>query len=177
MAALPLPPFVTVEEYLHSSFEVDMDYVDGVLEERNFGERDHADLQTQLAILFGTHRQDWQLTVVVEQRVQVSATRFRVPDLCVLPLSGRRTPVVQDAPLLCIEILSPEDRLSRTFSRCEDYFSMGVPEVWIFDPAKRNVTIVRPGNALETRGEGFLDLAGTPVHLSLPEIFAVLDEQ
>jgi hypothetical protein len=38
MAPAPLPPFVPVEEYLHAAYEHDMDYVDGVLEERDLGE-------------------------------------------------------------------------------------------------------------------------------------------
>lgn len=36
---------VTVGEYLGSVYRPDMDYVDGVLESRNLGEFDHADLQ------------------------------------------------------------------------------------------------------------------------------------
>ena len=38
-AAMSLP--VSVEEYLHSVYEPDLDYVDGRLEERNMGEFDH----------------------------------------------------------------------------------------------------------------------------------------
>lgn len=177
MAALPLPPFVSVEEYLHGDYEPDMDYVDGFLEERYLGERDHADLQTFLAYLFLSHRKDWQLTALVEQRVQVSPTRFRVPDVCVLPLFAKRTPIVEEAPLLCIEVLSPEDRLSRVLTRCEDYLAMGVPEIWIFHPPNRQVLIVRPGAVTETLHEGTLTLEGTPISLSLAEIFSALDTE
>ena len=38
MAATVVVPFVSVEEYLHSDPQPDVDYVDGVLEERNLGE-------------------------------------------------------------------------------------------------------------------------------------------
>ena len=37
-------PLVSLYEYLHSNYQRDMDYVDGVLEERNLGENTHADL-------------------------------------------------------------------------------------------------------------------------------------
>ena len=45
MASAVRVPFLSVEEYLHSSYEPDADYVDGFLEERNLGEFDHGDLQ------------------------------------------------------------------------------------------------------------------------------------
>ncbi len=32
---------VSVDEYLHSVYEPDVDYVDGVLEDRNVGEKKH----------------------------------------------------------------------------------------------------------------------------------------
>jgi hypothetical protein len=38
MAASAVVPFVSAEEYLHSDPQPDMDYVDGVTEERNLGE-------------------------------------------------------------------------------------------------------------------------------------------
>jgi hypothetical protein len=75
---------MSVEEYLASSFRPDCDYVDGQLEERNFGEFDHARLQTAIAAYFYSRRKEWNITVVVEQRVQVSPTRFRIPDVCVV---------------------------------------------------------------------------------------------
>ena len=81
MAVPALDQFMTVKEYLASSFEVDCDYVDGRLEERNLGEFDHARLQSLFDRWFGSHEADWEIVVVVEQRVQVSLTRFRVPDV------------------------------------------------------------------------------------------------
>jgi hypothetical protein len=45
---------VSVEEYQHTSYEVDCDCVDGELVERQVGEFDHADLQTEIATDPGT---------------------------------------------------------------------------------------------------------------------------
>ncbi|PWU00781.1 MAG: hypothetical protein C5B51_24370 [Terriglobia bacterium] len=38
-----LKTLVSVEEYLHTDYEPDCDYLDGVIEERNAGEKDHAE--------------------------------------------------------------------------------------------------------------------------------------
>lgn len=175
MAAAAVNPLVSLYEYLHSVYRPDLDYIDGVLEERNLGEHDHADLQTELAVFFRIHRSEWKVKTVVEQRVQVSPTRFRVPDLTVMAASWKRTPIVMEAPLLCIEVLSPEDRFSRIRARCEDYFRMGVPEAWIFDPAKREVLVLRPDGSMTTHRDGSLQLEGTPIEVPLADIFGVLD--
>jgi Uma2 family endonuclease len=59
MAATAVVPFVTVDEYLHTSYRPDVDYIDGQIEERNLGEFDHGDLQTILGTIFRNHQKDW----------------------------------------------------------------------------------------------------------------------
>ena len=75
---------ISVREYLTTAYDPDCDYVDGVVEERNLGERDHAKLQGAVFAYFYNRRKEWGIHVFPEQRVQVSATRFRVPDVCVV---------------------------------------------------------------------------------------------
>ena len=127
---------VSVREYLSTSYRPDCDYVDGVVLERNLGEYDHARLQRELLVYFHARRREWGVCVVPEQRVQVSATRFRVPDLCVL-LGEPEEQIFTKPPFICIEILSPEDRLAQMRQRVEDYLNFGVPYVWILDPTTR----------------------------------------
>ena len=43
---------ISVEEYLHTVYRPDCDYVDGVVEERNLGERDHSWIQGRLVGFF-----------------------------------------------------------------------------------------------------------------------------
>jgi len=174
MAAATVP-FISVEEYLHTMYHPDVDYVDGVLEERNLGENQHSDLQSELITLFRTHRHDWKVKTYAEHRVQVSPLRYRVPDLCVMPSTWTKTPIIQEAPLLCIEVLSPEDTLKRQAVRCQAYFAMGVPEVWIIDPQTRKTYILR-GQTMTEHTQDLLHLEGTPIELSLTEVFGVLDE-
>ncbi len=47
-----------------------------------------------------------------EQRVQVSPTRFRIPDVCVV-LGKPDRQIFRTPPFLCIEILSQDDRMTR----------------------------------------------------------------
>jgi hypothetical protein len=85
MSAIPNPVRLSVEEYLATSYRLDCDYVDGEVLERNWGEKDHAILQGALTFLFHTHRDEWKVDVFPELRVQVKATRFRIPDVTVVP--------------------------------------------------------------------------------------------
>src|SRR5260221_8869094 len=104
---------VSVEEYLSQTYEPDCDYVDGRLEGRNVGELDHGWLQTALSSYFFVRRKQWNITVVVEQRLQVKPERYRVPDICVMLSPKPTEQILASPPFLCIEILSPEDRMNR----------------------------------------------------------------
>ena len=130
---------VSVEEYLSSSYEPDCDYVDGVLEERNLGEFDHNRLQLEIGRYLGNRARQWNVWVVPEQRIRVRPRRFRVPDLCVILRDQEIEQIITKPPLVCIEILSPEDRWPRVEKRIDDFLSMGVERVWVFDPQKRQV--------------------------------------
>jgi Uma2 family endonuclease len=176
MAAAAAISFIPVEEYLRTSYEPDVDYVDGYLEDRHVGENEHSDLQGELLTILRTHGKQWGIYAFPEQRVQVTPNRYRVPDVCVMPRSWKKTPIVREAPALCIEVLSPQDTFSRTQTKCRDYIAMGVPEVWIFDPEERKAYIVR-SDIMSEQTTGILQLAGTLVQIELPKLFAALDEQ
>src|SRR5580700_1710160 len=112
---------ISVEEYLSTSYRPDRDYVDGEVRERNVGEYPHSHLQTCLAIWFGSRRREWDIRVLVEQRVRVNARRFRIPDVCVLRRDQPIEPVFTQPPLVCIEILSKDDRLRDMQERVDEY--------------------------------------------------------
>jgi Uma2 family endonuclease len=139
---------VSVHEYLSTSYRPDCDYVDGVVLERNLGEKDHSLLQTEIAFYYRSRRKEWGLWAMVEQRVQVSATRFRIPDVC-LVLGKPTDPIIKTPPFICIEVLSKADRLSAMRQRVEDYMRFGVPYVWILDPATRRAYRCTPGGTQE----------------------------
>jgi len=48
---------ISVEEYLNTSFpNSDCEYVDGVIVERNLGEKDHSSLQGKFIVFFCTRK-------------------------------------------------------------------------------------------------------------------------
>ena len=166
-------PHIPVGEYLGSVYRPDVDYVDGVIEERNVGEFDHADLQKAVLLALTSQERSCGVRAMQELRVQVAPTRFRVPDVCLLPAS-LRTQIIREAPLLCVEVLSPRDNIQRMRKRCEEYLRMGVPVVWIFDPQARLAYVLTSDEMTEHR-DGTLHLAGSAIELNIPAIFSVLE--
>jgi Uma2 family endonuclease len=127
---------VSIQDYLSTRYRPDREYVDGVVVERNLGEYDHARLHTEIVFYFRSRLAQWGLRPIVEQRVQVCATRCRVPDICVVAGTPSEQ-VLRTPPLICIEILSKNDSLAEMRERVADYLTFRVPYVWVLDPAAR----------------------------------------
>jgi Uma2 family endonuclease len=147
---MPTSEQTSVSEYLHTSYSPDCDYVDGLVIERNVGEWDHANLQGALFAFFWNRRKERNIQAVPECRVQVAPTRFRVPDVCVIHGQEEQEPILRKPPLVCIEMLSSEDRMARVRECVNDYFAFGVPYVWIVDPRTRKGYNFTPEAMTET---------------------------
>jgi Uma2 family endonuclease len=163
---------IPVEEYLRTSYRPDCEYVDGEVQERNLGEHEHATLQCELIFWFRQNAATWQIRVVPEQRIRTGASQYRVPDVTVFLKDQPIEKVYSQAPFLIIEILSPEDRLSRMQLRVREYATMGVEHIWLLDPETRTAYRCTP-SAIEVATE--LSIPETPIYLPLQEIFSALD--
>jgi Uma2 family endonuclease len=161
---------IGIETYLKTSYHPDCDYVDGKIEERNLGEFDHAQLQAALAAWSYAHRKEWNIHVLPEQRIRVSATRVRIPDVCLVSRDLPAEQVITRPPIIVVEILSPEDRVRRYNDRLEDYRAMGVTNIGVIDPATRKGFDWISGWHERDRFEA----AGTAIYLDLPALFADL---
>lgn len=128
---------ISVSEYLATSYDPDREYVDGAVVERNLGEKDHSKMQGRLVALFFSNRARWGVHVFPEMRVQVKLMRFRVPDVTVVAGPEPDEQIFTSPPLICIEILSPEDRWAIIQEKIADYLEFGVPYVWVLDPRTR----------------------------------------
>lgn len=162
---------ISVEEYLRSSYEPDCDYVDGYLEERNVGDWEHSKLQKKILLYLEKHYGQQPFEVMQELRIRVSETRFRIPDLCVFP-SDPKQRVPSTPPFLCIEILSPEDRMSRLEVRINDFLAMGVAYVWVIDPETRQCYSATGAEGLREVKSGLLRTEAPAIELPLAEIFS-----
>ena len=127
----------SLADYLQTSYRPDCDFVDGEVQDRNLGEFDHAAVQAFLTSWFFQHRHEWALQVLPEMRIRVAENRVRIADVCLLLRSQPVEQVLARPPLAVIEILSPEDRISRYNERLTDYRRVGIQHVWVIDPTNR----------------------------------------
>jgi Uma2 family endonuclease len=157
--------FISLETYLTTSYEPHVDYVDGVLVERNVGEYDHSAVQRAILIWFYLHERDWRIRSIQEQRTRVASTRVRIPDISVF---SREIPIEQvftRPQLIAIEVLSPEDRHSRIDERLRNLASFGVANLWVIDPETRTGWDCSDGSWV--RKQRF-EVANSPIYLSIP---------
>jgi Uma2 family endonuclease len=167
--------FVPVEVYLTTSYQPDCEYIDGQVLERNAGETPHSSVQKFFIGAFLANEKKWDVRVFPEDRVQVAEERYRVPDLCVVRRSTPLENIIVTPPLICIEVLSPEDRMSRTQESVDDYIRMGVQSVWVVDPRRRKVYVADRSTTLQEVGD-FLTLDGTQIRVAVSEIFGEIEE-
>ncbi len=170
------PTLLSIDEYLRTNYHPDADYVDGEIEKRNLGEYSYNTNQGLIYFTFKLNETAWQTDVVNQQRIRINANRVRVCDVAVLRSDDPHEEVTSTAPLICMEILSPEDRFARAKSVLADYFALGVPNIWLIDPIRRDA-FTYDGAALHTVSAGKLTVRDTPIELDLDALFAELDRK
>jgi Uma2 family endonuclease len=175
MATLPTSEDLwTVREYLSTSWSPDREFVNGRIEERNLGEKEHSIIQRFLTVLFALKRAEWGVEVFPELRTQTAARNFRVPDVLVVRAGESFERYVTRPPLIAVEILSPEDTLRAMQGKAAEYRRFGVENVWIIDPEPR-IAYRYTTAGLEEVHSGELTVPGTPIRVVLSELFAELD--
>ena len=155
---------ISLAQYLSSTYEPDCDYVDGEIEERNVGERTHARLQARITAYLLAQYEKAGIEVFTE--IRVSPSRFRIPDVCAT-IGDPGEEVLTRPPLLCIEILSPEDRMSRLEVRIQDYLQMGVPYVWLLDPFTKQAYVATAAEGLREVKDGVLRTENPTIEMPL----------
>jgi Uma2 family endonuclease len=175
MATLPNSEELwSVREYLRTSWSPDREFVDGRIEERNLGEKEHSIIQRYLTVLFAIMRAEWGVEVFPELRTQTEAHRFRVPDVLVMRSGEKFDRYVTHPPLIVVEILSPEDSLRAMREKASEYRGFGIENIWVIDPEPR-VAYRYTSAGLEEVHSGELAVSETPIRVVLSELFAELD--
>jgi Uma2 family endonuclease len=165
---------VPLEVYLSTSWEPDAEYVDGVIEERPMGEYDHSSWQHGIELWFAQHAKEWNIRVRPELRVQVSPHKFRVPDVTILDRNQPIEQIITHPPIAVIEILSPEDSVSRMLKKLREYQQMGIQTILILDPGtEEHYRFSAFG--LTPLAETTFDLPGSSCRFDLDEIKKLLD--
>ena len=169
MKAMPAQEtLVSVEEYLNTSYDgADREYVDGRIVERSVGETGHGRLARKLAVFFANLESTLKTFGYPETRVQVEATRFRVPDISVCLGGEVYEPIIRTPPFLAIEILSKDDRASDLQEKLADYRAFGIPFVWVIDPRTRSGVTYGPTEPMQPG----LRTKNPDIHLPVEQLF------
>jgi Uma2 family endonuclease len=161
---------IPVEEYLRSSYDPDCEYVDGEVLDRNVGEQDHAYIQKRLTLYFGPREAQLGIYVLAEWRMRIGEHRYRVPDFVIIAgPRPRGERVLSTPPMVAVEILSPEDRMSRMQQRITDYLAFGVRYVWVIDPENREA-VAYTAHGVE-KATDVLRTENPAIEIPLHEIF------
>ena len=151
MSTAPTSPHLSVDEYLNTTWEHDMEYVDGVLVERGMPTIPHSLLQKLILLWFAKWETGHGFEALQKVRVQIiERARYRIPDVMLCPLPLPRGKVCDAVPWAVIEILSPDDTLAETRNRFRDYAGIGVNRLFLLDPEAYVAYRFEQGSLIET---------------------------
>ncbi|HTX38761.1 MAG TPA: Uma2 family endonuclease [Bryobacteraceae bacterium] len=158
-----------VAEYLETSYSPDREYRDGVLVERNVGDKKHARLQAKLTMYLGRHEEQWNIEVYTELRVRVRDKWYPIPDVCVYALPDFEGRYPERPPLLWVEILSHDDRMVDVWAKAAELVANGVPFVWIIDPETLESEL-RTATGVQPVTDKTLRLPDSPIVIPLRDV-------
>jgi Uma2 family endonuclease len=164
---MPAAALISEEEYLSASYSPDMEYVDGELVEIHVGDPQHSAVQSN--IIYALRSKYPSVKALPELRSRTRRTRYRLPDVAVV-LKKPEGRFLDEAPLIAIEILSEDDRMTRVIEKLKEYAERGVPNIWVFDPRTRAMYEFRGHNLLEIEGSS-IATESSRLELTRDEIF------
>jgi Uma2 family endonuclease len=125
---------ISTEQYLKTSFpNLDQEYRDGELVERSLPDYLHGRTQGALFAFFWALRSTLALFPCVETRMRLRSNLILIPDVAVF-YQTEPPRVPENPPLIAIEVLSVDDRLTAVREKLDEYRHWGVPHVWLVDP-------------------------------------------
>ena len=138
---MPVRTLVSPEEYLKTSFEDgDREYVDGELVKRGMPTYLHGKVQALICMQFTDLVKSHSVFAVTEVRHALNPEHlYRIPDIAVFAGEEPTGPVPVTPPLIAIEIASPDDRLTETLKKFEEYRHWGITHIWLIDPEDRKL--------------------------------------
>ena len=131
---------ISPDEYFRTlgDYEIEPDYVDGLIEPRHGGERSHSRCKTVLVawLCQEDRERGWNTFSVMSLTVQVSATRFRVADVVLMDRNKpvEQIPTIAPVPVPVFEVLSSEDCAINLLRKLADYEQMGITFIRVINP-------------------------------------------
>lgn len=122
----------------------------------------HGAINGRIALRLGHFVDINRLGVVLTENTGFHLARdpdtLRCPDVSFLsrariPVGGIGPGLVEGAPDLAVEVLSPGDTVYESEEKTEDYLAAGVRMVWVVNPKLQRVTVYGPGQAPRVFGE------------------------
>jgi Uma2 family endonuclease len=179
MAAAPTLPLISVEEYLRTDYEIPCEYVDGVLVEKHGGKRTHGLLQLLLANLLAGRQEQHGVRIYIEQHIKIGPSRFRIPDVLIMPSDHKREEILTEPPICTFEVVSQTESWTELTAKYKDHHAMGVPMIVIADPYERAVfTVDNTGKLHEQPDPLVINVpmpAGGDLQIGFGQLFASLD--
>jgi len=124
---------ISEQEYLATQYEHEPEWIDGEVVERSMPDWPHSKTQSDLASLIPRRHSGVSLWKGTELRVKISG-RHRVIDFCVFAGEEPKGRPPSGPPVIAVEILSPDDSMSKLIDKFQEYKSWGVKHVWLIDP-------------------------------------------
>ena len=133
------------------------------------GEWDHCRLQMLLSRYLSNREKQWGIIVVPEQRVQVKATRYRVPDISVVtgpaPLARSSKNLLSCALKSCLATTA----WRRCWSASTTTSALGFATFWLIHPRTLRAFVYTPERVMEAK-DGILRTEGPDVCVPLAEL-------
>ncbi|HKS92441.1 MAG TPA: Uma2 family endonuclease [Tepidiformaceae bacterium] len=178
---------VSIDEFLAMpETEPPSELIDGEIVQKPMPNEDHGSLVAELIRLLGNYlHASGEGRVLTEVRHADRAEEWvYLPDIYVA-LGNRTTPRGSRGPVetivdFAIEVLSPDDRLSRVLRRIDLYLRSGTRILWLVDPENRSITVYRRSEQpVSHYAPEVID--ARPVlsgfELDLAELFAILPDE
>ena len=171
--AVELESSIPLELYLRRTYRPDCDYIDGEVRERNAGYWPHSEMMVIVGAMLHEFAKATDTVALLSVRIRVSEDCVLVPDICLARRTRPREDVIVTPPLLCVEVLAEEDTFCAMRDRVDRFMKMGIQNIWIIDQRGRFAWYANERSFLNPE-DGVLRVPGTPIGISLPELFAEL---
>lgn len=156
--------------------------IDGVLVEKTMSSYESY-LAIQIAVVLASYVRPLKLGVVLgaDGMLKIMPNQVRIPDVCFIAqekLRGKFSPQIPISSLipdLAVEVLSTSNTRQEMDEKLDEYFAVGVREVWYFDPQLKSVRVYEGRNEMRLLVEADTlesRVALPGFSLSLKELFA-----